>query len=143
MALRATMLCRRRRAILCPSSRLLSTAASRPRLRAVSVVEPCPYRSGLAWQRREHALLMRCQGAAEGSDGEALDRLLLLEHPAVYTLGRRAKAENVLFDPDGSDVEVHRVERGGEVTYHGPGQASAAWRSVFQRGRVARAHYMY
>ena len=105
--------------------RLTTAAASaRPRLRAISVVEPCPYRIGLAWQRREHALLMRCQGAAKGSDGEALDRLLLLEHPAVYTLGRRAKAENVLFKPDESIVEVHRVERGGDVTYHGPGQAS-------------------
>lgn len=45
--------------------------------------------------------------------------LLLLEHPPVYTLGRNAKESNVL-DPRG--IPVVRIDRGGDVTYHGPGQ---------------------
>ena len=48
------------------------------------------------------------------------DTLLLLEHPHVYTLGRGADASYVTNPPDG--VPIHRVSRGGQVTYHGPGQ---------------------
>jgi lipoyl(octanoyl) transferase len=60
-------------------------------------------------------------------DGALADALLLLEHPPVYTLGRGATEANVKFDyepsrPETCKYEVHRVERGGEVTYHGPGQ---------------------
>jgi lipoic acid synthetase len=50
------------------------------------------------------------------------DHLLLLEHPDVYTLGVRAKREHVLVDPSGVGAEFVRVDRGGDVTYHGPGQ---------------------
>jgi lipoyl(octanoyl) transferase len=56
------------------------------------------------------------------------DQLLLLEHPAVLTLGRRADADHVIAPPailEERGVEVIRVERGGEVTYHGPGQLVA------------------
>jgi lipoate-protein ligase B len=45
--------------------------------------------------------------------------VLLCEHPPVITLGRSATAANIL---DAGDVPIERVERGGEVTYHGPGQ---------------------
>src|SRR5229473_8182655 len=51
---------------------------------------------------------------------EIADTLLLLEHPHVYTLGRGAD-ERFLTNPP-SDVPIYRVSRGGEVTYHGPGQ---------------------
>lgn len=53
------------------------------------------------------------------------DILLLLEHPPVVTLGRTAKTSNVVSSPDAlraRGVEVHEVERGGDVTFHGPGQ---------------------
>ena len=53
------------------------------------------------------------------------DRLLLLEHPAVVTLGRSARSENLLAGEDelrARGIEVHRVARGGDVTYHAPGQ---------------------
>ena len=50
-----------------------------------------------------------------GDDGV----VLLCEHPAVITLGRSAKPDNIL---DAGDVPVERIERGGDVTYHGPGQ---------------------
>ncbi|WP_083636685.1 lipoyl(octanoyl) transferase LipB [Leptolyngbya sp. 'hensonii'] len=50
------------------------------------------------------------------------DVLLLLEHPPVYTLGQGASPDFLKFDPAASEVQVWRVERGGEVTYHCPGQ---------------------
>lgn len=53
------------------------------------------------------------------------DLLLLLEHPPVYTLGQGADLRFLNFDPDQTPAELHRVERGGEVTYHCPGQLVA------------------
>lgn len=50
------------------------------------------------------------------------DVLILLEHPPVYTLGTGADPKFIKFDLDKSNFNVHRIERGGEVTYHCPGQ---------------------
>jgi lipoyl(octanoyl) transferase len=78
-----------------------------------------PYREAWALQK---------QLAACRADGGIGDRLLLLEHPPVLTLGRHADEGHVRADPDElrrRGVEVIRVERGGEVTYHGPGQLVA------------------
>jgi len=53
------------------------------------------------------------------------DTLLLLEHPHTYTLGRRGKAANVLLTPrqlERRGIALYHVDRGGDVTYHGPGQ---------------------
>jgi lipoyl(octanoyl) transferase len=64
----------------------------------------------------------------ERAAGEVGDRLLLLEHDAVLTLGRQADDQHVLASPRElrrRSIEVIRVERGGEVTYHGPGQLVA------------------
>ncbi|MEO8360773.1 MAG: lipoyl(octanoyl) transferase LipB [Vicinamibacteria bacterium] len=61
----------------------------------------------------------------ERKRGEINDTLLLLEHDAVVTLGRNAKAENLLLSEDRlreRGVELFEVGRGGDVTYHGPGQ---------------------
>ncbi len=50
------------------------------------------------------------------------DHLLLLEHPHVYTLGARAERAHVLVDPATVGAELVEADRGGDVTYHGPGQ---------------------
>lgn len=53
------------------------------------------------------------------------DKLLLLEHPPTYTLGRHGDLDNLLLDQatlDELGFAVHRVDRGGDITYHGPGQ---------------------
>lgn len=74
------------------------------------------YATAWAWQR---------DLAARRARDEVGDVLLLLEHPPVYTLGRRADASNLVRDAawrDARGIEVHAVDRGGDVTYHGPGQ---------------------
>src|SRR6266852_5153085 len=58
-------------------------------------------------------------------DGSASDTLLLLEHPHVFTMGKAAPLDHLLWDEDERtrrDVEVVWSDRGGEATYHGPGQ---------------------
>jgi len=66
--------------------------------------------------------------AAARAVGRIPDQLLLLEHDRVLTLGRHADEAYVRATPDelaGRGIETIRVERGGEVTYHGPGQLVA------------------
>lgn len=53
------------------------------------------------------------------------DTLLLLQHRPVYTIGKRGHAEDFLRSPASLDAEVVRVDRGGETTFHGPGQLVA------------------
>jgi len=63
--------------------------------------------------------------AAEIAIGDRPATLLMLEHPHTYTFGRRGHAENLLWDETECarrGVTVHWVDRGGDVTYHGPGQ---------------------
>ena len=60
--------------------------------------------------------------------GEIPDQLLLLEHPRVLTLGRQSDPAHILASPAelaARGIAVERIERGGEVTYHGPGQLVA------------------
>ena len=73
-----------------------------------------PYLAALNWQKS------LARDRIENPDLD--DVLLLLEHPPVYTLGRGADLRFLHFDPDRSEYEVHRIDRGGEVTYHCPGQ---------------------
>lgn len=56
------------------------------------------------------------------NDASLNDVLILLEHPPVYTLGTGSSLDFLNFDPQAGEFEIHRIERGGEVTYHCPGQ---------------------
>jgi lipoyl(octanoyl) transferase len=95
-----------------------ATPADAPPSRALDVrrLGRVPYADGLALQERL---------VAERQAGRIEDTLLLLEHDPVFTLGRNARAEHVLF-PEAElrarGFEVHETGRGGDVTYHGPGQ---------------------
>src|SRR5271167_2116690 len=60
--------------------------------------------------------------------GRIQNTLLLLEHPPVITLGRNARLDNVIAPPEflaQRGVELHEIDRGGDVTFHGPGQLVA------------------
>lgn len=63
--------------------------------------------------------------AADACRSDGLARLLLLEHPHTYTLGARGDTGHLLIDEDRLDLlgaTVKRTDRGGDITYHGPGQ---------------------
>ena len=73
----------------------------------------------------ETAWKLQDQYAAEIAEGKRLPTLLLLEHPHVYTFGRKGHAENLLWGEEQlkkKEISIHWVDRGGDVTYHGPGQ---------------------
>jgi lipoyl(octanoyl) transferase len=100
---------------------LTDAAAAHPLVEPIAAewLGRVPYREAWALQKRL---------AAARADGEIGDRLLLLEHPPVLTLGKHADERHVVAPADElarRGIEVIRVERGGEVTYHGPGQLVA------------------
>ena len=68
------------------------------------------------WQER---LLLASASEAE------LEAVWLLQHPSCYTLGRGATEDHLLFDPQHPPAPLHRIDRGGEVTHHAPGQLVA------------------
>ena len=84
-----------------------------PRLEVVDLGR-CDYRA--AWARQLALVDERKAGAG-------VDRVLVVEHPHVFTLGRAQKAVANVLAP--GEVEVIEIERGGDVTYHGPGQLVA------------------
>ncbi|PIS29237.1 MAG: lipoyl(octanoyl) transferase [Candidatus Marinimicrobia bacterium CG08_land_8_20_14_0_20_45_22] len=76
----------------------------------------CPY--GKAWeiQKRTHA---------DRFAGKLPDTLILVEHPHVYTLGKNANASHLIASQEylkSRGIEIFKVDRGGDITYHGPGQ---------------------
>ena len=89
------------------------------RLETIRIAEPQGYAAMLALQLARHKAVVA---------GEAPNTLYLLEHTPVVTLGREAHAENLLlalaaYEAEG--IEVIETSRGGDVTYHGPGQLVA------------------
>ncbi|TXH96356.1 MAG: lipoyl(octanoyl) transferase LipB [Rheinheimera sp.] len=64
----------------------------------------------------------RMQQFTDQRDDNTVDEIWLLEHPPVFTQGQAGKAEHLLFP---GDIPVVQVDRGGQVTYHGPGQLVA------------------
>jgi lipoyl(octanoyl) transferase len=85
---------------------------------------PCVLRE-LGRIRYGDALALQNQLAAERKQGLTPDHLLLLEHPHVITMGRNGHHENLLASGevlDRAGIEFFPADRGGDVTYHGPGQ---------------------
>jgi lipoate-protein ligase B len=73
----------------------------------------------------ESAWKLQERYAMEIAQGKRAPTLLLLEHPHVYTFGRRGRQENLLWGESQlkeKGIAIHWVDRGGDVTYHGPGQ---------------------
>jgi lipoyl(octanoyl) transferase len=73
----------------------------------------------------ETAWKLQDKYTAEIAEGNRPPALLLLEHPHVYTFGRKGRAENLMWGEEQlkqKGISVHWVDRGGDVTYHGPGQ---------------------
>ncbi|MFC1660727.1 lipoyl(octanoyl) transferase LipB [Gemmatimonadota bacterium] len=73
----------------------------------------------------QEALDLQKQLVERRRSGEIPDQLLLLEHPHVITLGTSSEARHVLLSPEelaARGIELHDAGRGGDVTYHGPGQ---------------------
>ena len=76
-----------------------------------------PFQQAWDLQRRwQERLLLE---SATEADAEAV---WLLQHPRCYTLGRGASEAHLLFDPEHPPAPLHRIDRGGEVTHHAPGQ---------------------
>ena len=101
-------------------SRESTSAARRTQVRSGSAhllqLGLIDYSEALDLQKRLHARVV---------DGSLEGMLLLLEHPHVYTLGRRGPDAHILASPEELahlSARVHRTDRGGEATYHGPGQ---------------------
>jgi lipoyl(octanoyl) transferase len=92
-----------------------------------------PY--GEAWQLQKQVWQLRVENRIP-------DTLILVEHPAVITLGKSGKASNLLVSEDElkqRGVELFRVERGGDITYHGPGQL-VGYPIFFIREAIAGVH---
>ena len=79
----------------------------------------------LGRMRYADAFALQQQYVERRKRGEISDQLLIVEHPHVVTMGRTAHDENLLCAPellDRAGIEFHRTDRGGDITYHGPGQ---------------------
>jgi lipoyl(octanoyl) transferase len=94
----------------------METGLGRVRILEIARRIPLPYEEGLRLQDT---------WVQARRSGEIPDRLLLVEHPPVITLGRSTDPAHLLLSPDelaARGITVHEVGRGGDVTYHGPGQ---------------------
>jgi lipoyl(octanoyl) transferase len=88
---------------------------------------PAPERAALSVRERglaDYAATWReMQAFTDERTAESADELWLLQHPPVFTLGRNGKTEHLLHHT--GDIPVIHVDRGGQITYHGPGQLVA------------------
>lgn len=79
----------------------------------------------LGGMRYAEAFALQQSLVSQRKSGEIGDQLLFVEHPHVVTMGRNGRGENLLASPEvleRSGIEFHSTDRGGDITYHGPGQ---------------------
>lgn len=82
-----------------------------------------------AWAKQEtifdQTVALKTQNRSNGTDLDTPNYLIFCEHPHVYTLGKSGKSENLLLDEIGlteKQATYYKINRGGDITYHGPGQ---------------------
>ncbi|MDP3466837.1 MAG: lipoyl(octanoyl) transferase LipB [Daejeonella sp.] len=82
-----------------------------------------------AWDRQEQVfaetVMAKTQNRNNNTDDPVHNHLIFVEHPHVYTLGKSGKPENLLLDEAGlanKQATYYKINRGGDITYHGPGQ---------------------
>lgn len=82
-----------------------------------------------AWEKQEMIFSAtvdaKVANRTNNSQNPIPNHLILVEHPHVYTLGKSGNAENLLLDQNGLTAKrssFHKINRGGDITYHGPGQ---------------------
>ena len=85
-----------------------------------------------AWDRQEQVFAetvqVKTQNRNNNTDYPVNNHLVFVEHPHVYTLGKSGKPENLLLDETGlanKRATFYKINRGGDITYHGPGQIVA------------------
>jgi lipoyl(octanoyl) transferase len=77
-----------------------------------------PYADSWAWQR---SVVTKRKELVDRNE-DCSDTLIALQHSQVYTLGTASSLDYVHFNVQDPSFEIHRIDRAGEVTYHGPGQ---------------------
>jgi lipoyl(octanoyl) transferase len=78
-----------------------------------------------AWDNQETLFQKIIQTKKEGKDTRELETVFLCEHPHVYTLGKHGQVNNLLINEDflrKINAVYYKIDRGGDITYHGPGQ---------------------
>lgn len=102
---------------MCNNSQNQQQIITNSRIILVEDLGLMPYQT--AWEYQQKLVKERLDNP------ELPDKLLLVEHPAVYTLGTGSTLDNLKFDINNFSGEIYRIERGGEVTFHCPGQIVA------------------
>ena len=95
--------------------------------------------------QQAYELQLRCV-ADKSAHPERPDQVLMLEHPSVYTLGRQGRRDSLLVSEawlQAQDISVRHVERGGDITYHGPGQLVIYTIFDLKRARMAVTELVY
>eukprot|EP00250_Pteridium_aquilinum_P015772 c22755_g1_i1 orf=166-1083(+) len=97
----------------------ISTTLSKRGCDCYDLFDQCvPYLDAWMWQKA----MVKNNIAAIQEGRDVNDAIIILQHSPVYTMGTRSSEEYLLFDKDQPPCDLYRTERGGEVTYHGPGQ---------------------
>ena len=89
--------------------------------------EVIPFSEAWSWQKS----IVEERKTWIDSDEDGSDALIVLQHQPVYTLGTASTENNLNFDIKDPPLPLYQTERGGEVTYHGPGQVQSACFSNF------------
>lgn len=94
--------------------------------------ELVPYNEAWDWQKS----IVKQKKALKERNEDCVDTVFVLQHYPVYTLGTGSSEEYLNFTVEDAPFDIYRTERGGEVTYHGPGQ-------VLSCLLICQAHFNY